>query len=210
MKKFYSFEDLGYDGDFYDAEGVKHLDNRFIGIVVEGGGAYTAYCDSVTGELTAQEVFDDGGKADAEEVLAEGIASGEIAGDDRKYTFRLDSVNGETVLVATYIQDGESFSIWTRDVDTLPASAEEASGYINNLDWAVGQSDALGSNREGVFSEMIRDFLADHAPEYDDLIVDDPELVGGKWIATANDGKSTYELSDGGDGNIIINYIGTI
>lgn len=75
MARFYSFQDLGYNGDFHDAEGNKHLDNRFIGIVVEGGGAYTAYCDSTTGEITAQDIYDDGGKVDVDDVRAEGIAS---------------------------------------------------------------------------------------------------------------------------------------
>jgi hypothetical protein len=35
-KTFHSFHDIGYDCEFFDSEGVKHLDNRFIGVVVDG------------------------------------------------------------------------------------------------------------------------------------------------------------------------------
>lgn len=60
------------------------------------------------------------------------------------------------------------------------------------------------------FAEMIHDWQADKAPEYDDLEIGDPEASeDGKWVAYAHDDKNTYELSDDGNGNITIHYIGT-
>lgn len=59
------------------------------------------------------------------------------------------------------------------------------------------------------FAEMIADWKADNAPEYGDLEIGEPELdESGKWIAIAKDSKNTYQLSDDGTGNIVINYIG--
>jgi hypothetical protein len=59
------------------------------------------------------------------------------------------------------------------------------------------------------FIEMIRDWKADNAPEYDDLKVDDPKVnKKGEWITTARDEKTVYQLSDDGHGNIVINYLG--
>lgn len=60
------------------------------------------------------------------------------------------------------------------------------------------------------FETMIDDWRADGSPEYDDLIVEDPEIIDGKWIAYAHDEKNGYELSDDGTGNIIINYAGSL
>jgi hypothetical protein len=59
------------------------------------------------------------------------------------------------------------------------------------------------------FTEMIRDWQADNAPEYDDLKIEEPEFVDGKWIAAASDDRCTYQLSDDGACNIVINYVGT-
>lgn len=60
------------------------------------------------------------------------------------------------------------------------------------------------------FAEMIHDWRADHAPEYDDLEIDDPKASeDGKWVANARDDKCTYELSNDGSGNIVIRYTGT-
>lgn len=60
------------------------------------------------------------------------------------------------------------------------------------------------------FAEMIHDWQADTAPEYDDLEIDDPKASeDGKWVADARDDKCTYELSDDGNGNITISYTGT-
>jgi hypothetical protein len=59
------------------------------------------------------------------------------------------------------------------------------------------------------FIEMIRDWKADNAPEYDDLKVDDPRInKNGEWITTARDEKTVYQLNDDGHGNIVINYLG--
>jgi len=57
-KIFCSFFDSGYEGDFFDIEGVKHLDNRFIGVVVDGDEKYTAYLDPVTAEIFPQSIFE--------------------------------------------------------------------------------------------------------------------------------------------------------
>lgn len=62
---------------------------------------------------------------------------------------------------------------------------------------------------EGTFSEIIRDFIADGAPEYDDLEIEDPEIVDGHWEARASDATTTYTLTDDGTGNIVINYSAT-
>ena len=62
---------------------------------------------------------------------------------------------------------------------------------------------------KGTFEEMIRDWQADHTPEYDSLEIDEPELQDGKWTAAARDDKAEYQLSGDGDGNIVINYVGS-
>jgi hypothetical protein len=61
------------------------------------------------------------------------------------------------------------------------------------------------------FKEMIRDFIVDHAPEFDDLEIYEYELDtdSGEWIAYARDEKTTCSISDDGTGNLAINYIGT-
>lgn len=60
------------------------------------------------------------------------------------------------------------------------------------------------------FAEMIRDWQADGAPEYDELEIDEPELrENGTWIAYARDEKTAYSLTDDGEGNIQINYDST-
>ena len=58
------------------------------------------------------------------------------------------------------------------------------------------------------FIEKIKDWEADNAPQYDDLIIDDPEFEDGEWTATAEDDQATYILH-AVDGNIIIDYLGT-
>ena len=58
MKKFVSFYEMGYDTEFYNSEGIKHLDNRFIGIHGSPDDGWTlAYCDSTTGEIYEQDIF---------------------------------------------------------------------------------------------------------------------------------------------------------
>lgn len=56
-KQFISFEEMGYKENFYNAEGIKHLDNNFIGVY----GNETAYCDSVTGKIFVEPIFWDDG-----------------------------------------------------------------------------------------------------------------------------------------------------
>ena len=58
------------------------------------------------------------------------------------------------------------------------------------------------------FEAMIGNWQTDGAPEYDDLEIDEPKLIGGRLVAVAHDSKDAYELSDDGTGNIVINYIG--
>lgn len=59
------------------------------------------------------------------------------------------------------------------------------------------------------FEEMIRDWQADNAPNYDDLEVDEIKQEEGEWVAYAQDEKHTYTLTDDGTGNITINYSAT-
>ena len=60
-----------------------------------------------------------------------------------------------------------------------------------------------------MFEEMIMDWQADNAPEYDDLEIEEIKAENGKLIAIAHDEKSDYQLSDDGAGNIVINYLST-
>ena len=60
MKKFVSFYDMGYDTEFYDSEGIKHRDNRFIGVYGCPDDGWTlAYCDSTTAEIYEQDIFEE-------------------------------------------------------------------------------------------------------------------------------------------------------
>ena len=60
MKKFISFYEMGYNTEFYDSEGNKHLDNRFIGLYGSHNDGWSlAYCDSVTGEIYEQDIFEE-------------------------------------------------------------------------------------------------------------------------------------------------------
>ena len=60
------------------------------------------------------------------------------------------------------------------------------------------------------FLESVKDWKADHAPEMDELEVDDPMFdEDGKIVCYARDGKESYVLTDDGTGNIMINYLGT-
>ncbi len=69
MNKFVSFYEMGYDCEFYDSEGIKHLDNRFIGVYGNPDDGWTlAYCDSVTGEIYEQDIFED---VDGEKILVD-------------------------------------------------------------------------------------------------------------------------------------------
>lgn len=60
------------------------------------------------------------------------------------------------------------------------------------------------------FEEMIRDWQADNSPEYDDLVIDSIEFDNDEWTALAHDDKALYQISDNGEGNIAINYLGTL
>ena len=61
MRKFVSFYEMGYtDAEFFDSEGNKHLDNRFIGIYGNPDDGWTlAYCDSTTAEIYEQDIFEE-------------------------------------------------------------------------------------------------------------------------------------------------------
>ena len=61
------------------------------------------------------------------------------------------------------------------------------------------------------FMEMIKDWQKDNAPGYNDLVIDEPEVdkVTGEIGCTASDNIVTYILTDDGNGNIIMNYLGT-
>lgn len=58
------------------------------------------------------------------------------------------------------------------------------------------------------FMEMIRDWQANNAPEYDDLEINEPEFKNGEWTVIVKDDKNVYSLTDN-SGNIIINYLGS-
>ena len=62
-----------------------------------------------------------------------------------------------------------------------------------------------------MFEEMIWDWKADNSPEMDELEIEEVEIDEDtkKWVAYATDEKMTYSLTDNGQGNIVINYIGT-
>jgi hypothetical protein len=70
---------------------------------------------------------------------------------------------------------------------------------------------AIENYDKDTFEEMVRDWVADRAPEMDDLEIGDPEIdeETGKWVAYAHDDKEAYSLTDDGTGNIVINYLGT-
>ena len=61
---------------------------------------------------------------------------------------------------------------------------------------------------QDLFEEMIRDWKADNAPEYEDLIITQICQENGAWIAIAEDATTRYTLTDT-DGTIIINYLDT-
>ena len=69
MKKFINFHEMGYDDVFYDSTGDKHLDNRFIGLYGSHDDGWTlAYCDSVTGKIYEQDIFEE---VDGEKTLVD-------------------------------------------------------------------------------------------------------------------------------------------
>ena len=68
--------------------------------------------------------------------------------DGTSYEFEVwENGQGAEVLVAFYEANGEIFSIWTADADTLPTSPAEAEDFILNLDWAAEDMSSL--RREG-------------------------------------------------------------
>ena len=69
MKRFVSFYEMGYDCEFYDSAGNRHLDNRFIGVYGDPDDGWTlAYCDSTTGEIHFQDIFQ---YVDGEKILVD-------------------------------------------------------------------------------------------------------------------------------------------
>ena len=95
-----------------------------------------------------------------------------------------------------------------------------------NVDYAMRIAKAMGMTVEQLFSaphhiskdefeSMIKDWLFDNSPEYDDLVIDfdgirisedDPALG---WTADAHDKKCSYNLHADREGNIYIVYAGT-
>jgi hypothetical protein len=76
----------------------------------------------------------------------------------------------------------------------------------------------LKKDKREVFESMIDDWRDNNSEEMSDLVIDeivfdearssDINLMG-EWTALVHDEKCTYQLSDNGTGNIIINYLGT-
>lgn len=64
-------------------------------------------------------------------------------------------------------------------------------------------------NSKDEFDGMIDNWRADNIGEMEDLIIGKIECVSGKWQAEAEDTTTQYILTDDGEGNIVINYIGT-
>ena len=62
--------------------------------------------------------------------------------------------------------------------------------------------------RKEVFEIMIQNWLADSADEMNDLKITEITLTDDGFEAYAHDEKAEYVLTDDGDGNIQINYIG--
>lgn len=106
-------------------------------------------------------------------------------------------------------EDGEDTKIIV-DLYAVDASIDEDKPLATHAKWASDLYKERYGISKGDFAEMIRDWQADHAPEYDDLEIDEPELdEDGDWVATAEDEKFVYTLSDDGTGNIVIHYIGS-
>lgn len=71
-KRFVSFEEMGYQRTekFFDIEGNEHLDNGFIGVWGNEENWELAYCDSVTGEIIPQGIYDEDGELIEIDMLA--------------------------------------------------------------------------------------------------------------------------------------------
>ena len=117
--------------------------------------------------------------------------------------------------VFAVIVDGKKDQIIT------PDSIEAMTSIIADLDngddvqgWEDGVGNTIYTDPDllvydkDTFEAMIEDWQADHAPEMDDLVIDEIEF-DGQWIAEARDDKTTYTLTDDGTGNIVINYSGS-
>lgn len=64
-------------------------------------------------------------------------------------------------------------------------------------------------NSKDEFDGMIDNCRADNMEEMKDLIIGNIECINGQWQAEAEDTTTRYILTDDGEGNIVINYIGT-
>jgi hypothetical protein len=64
-------------------------------------------------------------------------------------------------------------------------------------------------NSKDEFDGMIDNWRADNMEEMEDLIIGNIECINGQWQAEAEDTTTQYILTDDGEGNIVINYIGT-
>lgn len=102
----------------------------------------------------------------------------------------------------TWAEDGECGEYWE---DRAWYFDDEPETYYDDdftefMDWR--------NNQKEDFLEMVKDWQAGNAPQYDDLIIDNPEFEDGEWTATAEDERCSY-LLHAVDGNIIIDYLGT-
>lgn len=61
-----------------------------------------------------------------------------------------------------------------------------------------------------IFESMINDWIVNHAEEMEDLKICQISQTENRWEAEAQDDKTSYVLTDDGNGNICISYIGTL
>ncbi len=61
------------------------------------------------------------------------------------WTFHSETVGGEPVLAATWVDENnnETDTIWTRDEVAPPLIADEAVEWLDSLKWEVGNAAAL-------------------------------------------------------------------
>ncbi len=59
-----------------------------------------------------------------------------------------------------------------------------------------------------LFEIAINDWMADNAEEMSSLKIVEIYEEGGEYKALAQDDLCTYQISDSGDGNLMIHYLG--
>ena len=120
---------------------------------------------------------------------------------DYRYLNEADCAQIATLGKGTWAEDGNC-EYWE---DRAWYFDDEPETYYDDdftefMDWR--------NNQKEDFWEMVKDWQADNAPQYDDLIIDDPEFEDGEGTATAENERCSY-LLHAVDGNIIIDYLGT-